>query len=1140
MKLKIYPTKSRGLVFTAVATSLLLIAGFAGQVALAQLAGTGSIQGTVTDPSGAVIAGAQTTLTNRNTGVKHTAATSGGGLFSFPNIPIGSYSLSVTAPGFKAYNQSGIVLEVGSSIGVNVKMEVGAATQQVQVMAQGVALQTQTPNFRQTISRAAIHGLPINGRQMTSLISLSGAATPTPGNDANTSKNFFSSVTVSIAGGQGNMTDYRLDGGDNNDYMTNVNLPFPFPDAVSQFSVESTSLGAQDGTHPGGQVNVVTMSGTNAFHGDAFEFIRNNIINANNFFSNTPDQLHQNQFGGTLGGPILRNKLFFFAGYQRLTSNSTQSSKQAFVPTPANLNGDFSVTDGPNCLAGGKSAQLLNPQTGAVLPNNQINPSFFSPISLSILTHIPAATDSCGSVIYAIPSNQRENQFITREDITISSRQNLFVRYFLDGYSLPAFFNSTNMFVTQNPGLSQRAQSLTLGYNFIFSSHLVNSFNATVTRRRNNRGPAPNAFHPAQFGINVYDPDPNYFELAAANKWSIYCGTCATSVWNVNNFSGSDNVNWVIGRHQLVFGGEFARGQFNSNAVFQGNGNWDFTGNFSQKGPAGTSPGGTGADANLDFLTGALGNFQQSMNQQNALRMPMVGLYVQDTWQATPKIVLTGGVRWDPQFFPTDYFGRGVSFNSANFLSNTHSSVFTNAPAGTLYYGDKGVHKNFTQNSVWQFSPRVGATYNPDGEGKMVFRVGYAIMYDLPNFYTSNRIHSSPPFATNVVNLPTNTPLDFADPWSTGSAAGTAFPIPFHPPSDFPFPKAGAYVVMQPNFKPPYEMQYTASVQRQLPDNWMMEISYIGNKSTHMTFGFPLNPAVYIPGTCGTGPCSTLGNTASRFILTLKNPIAGPGYSGGGNGNVSTIIADGATANYNGLIASVQHRVSNFDFLANYTWSHCIDIADAQGDVGGPIISDANDIRRDYGSCGFDYRSMFNADFIATSHFSELHGWSGRFVNNWQLGAIFRATSGEPFTVVTGIDNSLTAMGRDRPDLVSPGAVYTHKKLTRTTAGNRQYISSAAFAPNAIGTFGDVGRNSFVGPKYANLDLAVSRLFPVTERAKLDFRIEAFNAINHPNFSTPAVTLNSSTFGQVTSTVSSGATGDGGSRIFQGAIKVIF
>ncbi|HLJ76469.1 MAG TPA: carboxypeptidase-like regulatory domain-containing protein, partial [Acidobacteriaceae bacterium] len=378
----------QALLWLAVAVGLIL------PHASAQLAGTGTIQGTVSDQSGAVIPNAQVTLTDQSTGVKHQTDTSGGGVFSFPNLVVGTYNLSVNASGFKMYTRSGIVLEVGSNIGINVSMTVGSASQEVRVQANGLALQTQDTSFKQTIDQREMNELPLNGRQMTDLIQLAGGATYAPGNDMTGSKNFFSSKSISIAGGQGNQTDYRLDGADNNDYMTNVNLPFPFPDAVNQFSVESTAMGAQSGLHPGGEVNVVTNSGTNQFHGDAFEFIRNNLVNATNFFSTKKDQLHQNQFGGTLGGPIRRDKLFFFAGYQRTIVHQVVSASTAFVPSNANLSGDFSATD---------STPLYNPITGAVLVGNHIDPSTFSPVSLALEKFLPKTTDPAGKVFYAPP-----------------------------------------------------------------------------------------------------------------------------------------------------------------------------------------------------------------------------------------------------------------------------------------------------------------------------------------------------------------------------------------------------------------------------------------------------------------------------------------------------------------------------------------------------------------------------------------------------------------------------------------------------------------------------------------------------------------------------------------------------------------
>lgn len=1101
---------------------LLLATGLAAPNAFAQLAGTGSVQGTVSDPTGAVIPNAQVTLTEVATGISHKTVSSGGGVFSFPNMTVGTYNLDVAAPGFKQYSRRNIVLEVGSDVGINVVLPVGTQSQQVEVQAEGISLQTQDTSFKQTIDRQQINEMPLNGRQMTDLIVLSGGAANAPGNDMVGSKNFYSSVSISIAGGMGNATDYRLDGGDNNDYMTNVNLPFPFPDAVSQFSVETTALGAQSGLHPGGLVNVVTNSGTNKFHGDAFEYIRNNAIDATNFFSSQPDQLHQNQFGGTIGGPVVHDKLFFFAGYQRTVIHATQSNSHAYVPTAANLSGDFSLTDGAGCAKGGKFIQLLNPLTGAKLTNDQISPSYFSPAALALVKYLPQTSDPCGYVSYAIPGNSAENQFVTRVDATLSQRNSLYGRYFLDGYAKPASFFPTNALVTTSAGNLERVQTLTLGDNFVISPRTVNSLHITVDRRRDDRVPAATGISPKTAGINVYQVDPNFFRLSLSNKWSLYCGTCAPAKFNVNTFALSDDVNLVRGKHQIVFGGEYVRAQFNASNHYEENGSFSFTGIYSQKGPAGTSKGGTGQDANLDFLTGALHGIEQSKAQQNALRAPIPSLYVQDTYQATRKLVLAAGVRWAPEFMPTDYFGRGSSFDEAAFMSNTHSAVYPGAPAGVFFYGDKGIPKNYTENSPWQFSPRVGITYNPDGAGRTVFRAGGAIVYDESNFFTAQRLQQNPPFATAVSNVPTNTSLDFANPWNGGSNPGNPFPMPFHPPSNMVFPGSAQYIVLPHHFQSPYMVQWTASLQRELSHGWMMQLDYIGNESVHQTWGFPLNPAVYIPGQ------STLGNTSKRFRLTLENPAQGPKFTGGGGGTV--LINDTATANYNGMIATLQHRLSDFSFLANYTWSHCIDIEDAQGDVAGTTVENPYNPGMDRGDCGMDYRSMFNTSVVATSNFKSLHGLTSALLNQWEIGPILRATSGAPFTVVTGVDNSLTDVNNDRPNLLQGAQVYLHKKITQV---DRAYISPDAFAPNAIGTYGNLGRNTFRGPSYFNLNTELSRFFPITERTKLDLRIEAFNVFNHPNFNVPSSrSLSSSSFGEIT--------GAGQARIFQGAVKFLF
>lgn len=721
----LWTAKGRFVVLFLLALSLTAVASNA------QTAGTGNIQGNVVDATGAIVQGAAVTATNTATQTKHTAVTEGNGSYSFPNLDVGTYTVEVGAKGFQGYKQSNIALEVGSSIAVNVSLTIGTESQTIEVQATGIALQTEDSSFKQTIDQKTVTELPLNGRLMTQLITLSGGSVnANENNDQQGSKTFATSAVVSVAGGQGNQTDYRLDGGDHNDYMTNINLPFPFPDAVSQFSVETTALGAQSGLHPGGLVNVVTRSGSNQWHGTAFEFLRNNYLNATNFFStckivapattcSAKDTLHQNQFGGTIGGKIMRDKLFFFGGYQRTNQSSTQASTTAFVPTAANLAGDFSVTDGPNCQKTG--LQLLNPQTGAVLANNQISPTAFNPQALALLKYLPATSDPCGKVTYAIPLQVQENQFISRVDATINARNSLYGRYLLDGYTSPAYFSPTNVLLTTQPGNIERAQGLTIGETFVINSNLVNAFHATATRRRDNRGPAATGISPTTLGVNVYVPvDPGLL-LTVTNKFSTYCGTCAVAHFNDNTFSFSDDVNWLIGKHQIAFGGEFVRSQLNISNIYESDGKFTFSGTYSQKGPAGKSAGGTGADANLDFLTGSMSGYEQSKAQQNALRGSIPSLYVQDVYHPTKRLVLSAGVRWDPEFFPADYFGRGSEFSMAGLLAGTISSVYPNAPAGSSFYGDPGVPKAFTKNSPYQFSPRVGVTFDPTAGARRCF-----------------------------------------------------------------------------------------------------------------------------------------------------------------------------------------------------------------------------------------------------------------------------------------------------------------------------------------------------------------------------------------------------------------------------------
>ncbi len=1151
-----------------------------------QRAGTGSIQGSITDSTGAFIANATVTATNVDTQIKRSTVTETNGLYSFPNMGIGTYTVDVTAPGFEHYSQSKIVLEVGSSIAINVEMTVGRTDQKVEVQASGLALQTEDATFKQTIDQQTMKEMPLNGRQMTGLITLSGGSTAAPAGDFTGSKYSYQTVAVSIAGGMGNTTMWRLDGGDNNDYMANGNLPFPFPDAVSQFSVEASGLSAQDGMHSGGMVNVVTVSGTNKYHGAAFEFIRNNYLDAVNFFSTcTPvapattcsakDTLHQNQYGGTFGGPILRDRLFAFAGYQRTDAKQSQAATKAQVPTAANLAGDWSVSDGPNCTANKATLPLVDPLTGTKLVGNKYATTpTYNAQALKLLTYFPKIdptydTSNCGFVSYAIPSQTGDNQFVTRVDWTINPKNNFYARYFIDGYQLPAYFFPTNIFVTTQSGNSQRVQTFTMGEAYTISSRTVNTAHLTIMRRRNNRGYANNAINAGTLGVNLYQAEPGL--QLAATRFTIGGGTNSVSHFNDNTLAFDDDITMLRGKHQFVFGGQWVQNQLNISNAYESNGTFTFTGVFSGSGPNGGTITG---DPELDLLQGTLQAFQQSKFQQNALRGPVPSLYVQDTYHASPGLTVTGGLRWAPAYMPVDVFNRGIEFSMAAFLANQVSSVYPNAPAGALFYGDPGVSRQFTKSSPLQFSPNLGVSWDPFGNGKTVFRAGAALNYDQVNFFTAQRNQQNPPFATAISQLQTSTsgPISFSSPWSVGSITTSPFPQPSIPtPATAQFFAQSQYIVMPTQFHPSYTEQWTASVQQEFARGWQLQVQYIGSHTVHAPVGTPISPASYVPGVWGAGgtgcagvvttgpagkpagaagtPCSTIANQAQRFLLTQQNPAQGNQYGGG---NSSILVNDNNMANYNGLVTTVQHRLSStFSLLANYTWSKCLNLYDAQGDYAGSGYSNPSNPRLDYGPCGSDYRNVENIVLILKSNFGIANRFAALLVNNWEFAPLVHIVSGAPFTVTAGVDNSFTAQGNDRPNLVPGVPIYLHQQLKAGTGqANRGYLNPAAFAqvtagcPTPLspttcpgyGTLGNISRNSFRGPTATQFDAQVSRIFPIHESLNATFRLEAFNVLNHPIFGNPTSNLSTiATFGQISALATNTQ-----ARVFQGSIKFTF
>jgi hypothetical protein len=1066
----------------------------------AQAVSNATVTGRVIDEQGALLTGAQLKIIGTETGAVFTTVANADGLYTLPTLPIGAYRLEATFPGFQTYVQTGIELRVGDDVQINITMKVGAVSERVEVAASTSMVQTQQNTISQVIDQRRIVDLPLNGRDPTELITLSGGSLNKSDGTNTGSKSFFSSQSISIAGGAGNTTNYLLDGGDNNDSFTNVNMPIPFPDALAEFSVETSTLPARYGLHPGGVVNAVTKSGTNRWHGDVFEFIRNGDVNAINYFAPRQDSLKRNQFGGTVGGKIIRDKLFFFAGYQGSYIRQDPASSTAFVTTPAAVTGDFSQLDGAGCQANKKDRVINDPTTGMPLPNMQISPSRFDPAAVALSKYLPATGDACGKVLYGIPVQSNETQFVTRVDWTISSKHTLYGRYFLDKYDLAAFWDPHDILVTSTTGNRERAQTVVLGDTYIFSPSKVNSFHFTVGRRSDDRGTNPNGINAAKLGVaNLYQATDNFLQVAVNNGgFAIGCGTCALGRFPITSFQEADDLDILHGKHQISVGANVIRTRDVQINHYQDNGVFNFSGQYTN-------------DPLLDFLMGKMNSFSQSGQQLNDLRQTVLEFYAQDTYHLTPRLVVNFGLRWEPMLPVHDHFNRGSTFSLANYKAGQVSQVYVNAPPGSLFYGDPGIPNGFTANHLADLSPRLGFVYDPNGKGTTTIRVGAALLYDsVGTFIPYRMVAQNPPYGPQVTN--TAGPYQFSNPWGT-VAGGNPFPLP--PPSKtVSFPPLNAEVFLPPHLQPPNVGQWNVSLQHRFGSEWVFSISYLGNKTSHLWLGNETNPAIYIPG------ASSTGNTQARRVLSILNPKAGSYYS------QMVVADDGISANYNGMLTSLEHRFAhNYTVLANFTWSKCLGIAPVTSLSGG-VVQDSNNVRGDYGPCSYDAPFLMNISTVYSSQFRH-GGLLSQVLSHWNLAPLVRYGSGLPVNPASGKDNSLTGVGNDRPNVASTTA-YTGDPHGLVY----QYVNPNLYVANPMGTFGNAGHFSLRGPGYVNVDMALTREIRLVERATLHIRGEAFNLFNHPNFGGLNANISSSTFGRLQSAR------DG--RILQASMKLTF
>src|SRR3984957_5028966 len=1100
---------------------------------------TAQIQGVIQDASGAPVASAQITITQTETGLTRVVNSEADGGYVLPNLPIGHYRLEVSKLGFATYIQTGIELQVATNPTIDVALKIGAVNEQVQVEANAALVETQATGVGNVMETQRIVELPLNGRVATDLIQYTGAAIPlgVAGNGG-----YPGTPQYSIAGSQAFGVGFWLDGSVYNNPWDLANMPLPFPDALAEFKVETNSLTAQNGVHAGGTITGITRSGSNSFHGDAFEFLRNGDMNARNFFAPARDTLKRNQFGGTIGGPVIKNKLFFFFGYQdTITRQDPLANTSAtFVPTAAMIAGNFSAC--PQDL----SATVLTglpPSISGQIHNNQIPVSLFDPAALKLAALLPATTSGCGTTGYGLVTQINENQYVARGDYQTSAKNSLFGRYIRSHYYRPPSyqFTPTNLLTTSQGALNDADQSWVVGDTYLFSATVVNQFRASVDRIAVHRY-ADNYVSACDLGVPVYcGYVPHQSGFTVTGAFTVGPGTGGQAKAHSTPLQINDDISWVHGNHQINFGGggEVSKMLFYGNVYSQTN--WTFN-NI----PA--------------FLLGEFSSNSMSLPNDLLQEKWFMNLYVQDTWKVTPRLTVNVGLRYEPFFPPSEINGSVYNFSLAGLIAGTKSTQFVNAPPGLSYPGDPGFIGKTGEQKQWDlFAPRVALAWDPKGDGKMVIRAGWGISYDYVAGELMVNSADAPPYGGTEIWAG-----QFSNPFATNPGGNI---YPYTPNKTAPFAPAGTYIFLPPNLKTPSTMSWNLVVQRQLGKDWLVSATYLGSESEHLWDSYQVNPAVYIPGKCTAGqfglakpgPCSTTGNQNYRRVFVL-NHYPGTLFANGAPafGYVDSFDS-GATSSYNGLLLRLQKRFSKgLSMDANYTWSHCIgdlSIGDSTGNAGQGLAI-PNDRRYDRSNCqsneigglfSADRRQIFNLTVVYQSP-KLSNVWANRLLSDWKFAPIYSFKSAYWLTPFLSSDVALNAdgvtgapgAGTERPAQVLPDPLCANPRPSC-------WINPAAFSnqPKYLptGTLSALGRNNIPGPHFFGLDMAISREFPIREVYRLEFRAEAFNLTNsfRAGISLPSLnagasgvntTFGTPTFGQITSALDP--------RILQMALKFSF
>ena len=1117
--------------------------------AFPQGGGNAAITGTVTDPSSAVIAGAQVTVTNKNTGIKRVVTTNDSGHFNVASLPPAAYNVAVEAKGFKVSVQD-IILLADQLRSMDVHLELGQTNQQITVEASSVQVNTVTPVLDQVIEQSRVINLPLNGRNAADLTLLVPGANVANGHGTTQgdTKQVPGAEQISVNGARPDQITYNLDGANNQDLMSNTNNPFPFPDALQEFSVQTNSFDAQYGANAGAVVNVVTKSGTNGWHGDGFEFVRNRAFNARNYFANTVDPLKRNQYGATIGGPIIKDKTFIFFGYQGTRVRTSNNATNAIVPTAANLAGDFSAYLNANSPANPKKKVVVikDPTTGLPFADySHIGP--ISPVALNFAKLLPISqAGPDGSVTFATPNNQNFDEYVGRFDQVVRGQDRLFFRFYIDKYVHAPPYDGKDL-LTVGAGSTVKTQNYAVGYTWVPTPTLVNNLVVDIVRAASDRGQGGQVPQMTDFGSNMFQLPKSQGGIRnfAVNGF-FTVGTFNDAKFIRNTANIRDQVTWSHGKHTFGFGGDIEKDQSNIRNTDLENGS--FTLSDDTTGLAAAS-----------FVLGHIHAFSQTSGDFSDSRQNVLGLYAEDKWRVLPHLTLDLGLRWEPQSPMKEIYGRIQQFRPDAYAAGVHSTVIPSAPAGLFFVGDS--YNGITVPATGQtgdynnFAPRVGFAWDVTGSGKTVIRGGGGTFYysRLPGLFLNDAAIVAP-FSLRIDPDEAHTgPLE--NPLVNFPSFVAGFPQRFvlkTVPKNVAFPAVVSVFGLQPGAKwtTPVTYDWNVTVERQLRSDMVFRGSYVGLRGTHLRQDIDLNPRVFVAGSPNNG--KDVSRPFQPFSDIIENRNSG-------------------ASNYNALQLSLEKRPSagapgvlkDITVLANYTLSKAMEYGLASGggitDVGsrkgsGMSFYDPRQNAFETGLSDFDHKHRFVASYVwDLPRMTGANGFVKSIVGGWQWTGIYNYTTGDPMTILAGVDQSNSGLGNDRADFIGSASQFgqiapeaNRKGCPSTVPHCVAWLDTSLFAKPALGTYGNAGKNTFRGPSHWQVDMGlIKNIYPWKshENFSMQLRGEFFNLFNHAQLADPNVTQSNAAFGSIRQTVGTANNTNGtsaDSRIIQLGFKVFY